>query len=90
MKWQTKIKPQSQLGELRTVERFALFPRKLDDGYTVWLEIYNVDQKYWPDFYSLTDDIDLVRRCISDTDMYPDEYPIMLWREIKTYICDKP
>mgnify|MGYP000861225753 CR=1 FL=1 len=38
MRWKT---PQGiQHGDRRTVWYFALFPTKLDDGYTVWLERY--------------------------------------------------
>ena len=33
-------------GDKRVIERFALFPRTLDDKYRVWLEKYYVKQKY--------------------------------------------
>ena len=38
MYWKTKAKP--ELGTERIMHKFALFPTRLDDGYTVWLERY--------------------------------------------------
>jgi hypothetical protein len=38
MKWKTNRIPRS--GEKSTIRRFAFLPKKLDDGYTVWLEHY--------------------------------------------------
>ena len=48
MKWTTKIPPTHQLGDVRVLRRFALWPKKLDDGFTVWLHGYNLHQKFWP------------------------------------------
>lgn len=42
MRWETAIVP---AGKTRTVTRFAFFPKRLDDGYTVFFERYLVDQK---------------------------------------------
>jgi hypothetical protein len=38
MKWKTKKK--YNLGEKIIIKRFALFPIKLDNGITIWLEFY--------------------------------------------------
>lgn len=34
-------------GDVRTVVRFAFFPKTLNDKYRVWLEKYYVKQKYY-------------------------------------------
>lgn len=46
MKWKT-IKFYTPVnGEIKKSVEFALVPTKLDDGYTVWLERYNVVQQF--------------------------------------------
>lgn len=46
MKWKT-IKFHTPVnGDVKKTVEFALFPTKLDDGYTVWLERYNVIQQF--------------------------------------------
>jgi hypothetical protein len=48
MKWKTPAPPpRSVAGEKRTSRRFAFFPKKLDDGFTVWLRRYNIDEVLW-------------------------------------------
>lgn len=42
MRWKTPHK-----GEVRTITKFALLPRELSDGWTVWFEWYAVDQIYY-------------------------------------------
>lgn len=45
MKWKTTPLPSD--GDVRTRTKFALFPVELDNGYTVWLEIYTVIERYY-------------------------------------------
>ena len=40
MKWRSKIKTPLKDGDVITQKRFAWYPIKLDDGVTVWLELY--------------------------------------------------
>lgn len=45
MRWKTKAKtPRPNEGDKRTLEQFAWFPAELDDGHTVWLESFYVEQ----------------------------------------------
>jgi hypothetical protein len=43
MRW---FNPKYDLGDERVIKRFALWPTRLSDGHTVWLENYEVIQKY--------------------------------------------
>ena len=45
MRWKTE---KTKSGEKRVVTYFAILPTKLDDGYTVWLEYYWVEET-WDD-----------------------------------------
>lgn len=47
MRWKAKEKEKS--GATREVERFALFPQRLDDNFYVWLEKFYIKQKYFRD-----------------------------------------
>lgn len=38
MKWRKSVKPTSQEGDTRTIQRFALWPHHCDDGYVRWLD----------------------------------------------------
>lgn len=40
MRWEPKDYSPPNPGDERTDEKFALLPRRLSDGYTVWLEWY--------------------------------------------------
>lgn len=44
MKW--KIPEEPNLGDQKTDIRFAFFPTRMTDGYTVWLERYRVHLLY--------------------------------------------
>ena len=44
MRWETYNRPKD--GETRVITRFAFLPKKLDDGYTVFLERYSVKQRF--------------------------------------------
>lgn len=44
MHW--KKKPLPEFKDRRISRLFALFPRTLDDGYTVWLETYFVEEVF--------------------------------------------
>ena len=46
MRWKTKIKVEPYIGDRRYILKFAWLPKKLDDGYTVFLEHYGVHQEY--------------------------------------------
>lgn len=35
----------TKVGEIKTVNRFAIIPVKLSNGNTVWLEWYRIDKK---------------------------------------------
>ena len=51
MRWLRKPKPPAPaVLDTRERLRFALFPRRLDDGWTVWLEGYWV-KEVWTKFY---------------------------------------
>ena len=41
MRWKTRVPIE---GTRRTIKRFAFIPKHLDDGYTVFFEVYLVDQ----------------------------------------------
>lgn len=43
MKWYS---PKPVHHQQRTLTRLAWFPRRLDDGYIVWLETYKIDQTF--------------------------------------------
>jgi hypothetical protein len=55
MKWLSK-KPKPKRGDRREHIRFAWLPRRLDDGYTVWMETYSVTQVYVPAVRCWVDD----------------------------------
>lgn len=42
MKWKTN--PQSKIGDIRTITKFAFFPTKCEDDCTHWLEFIKVRQ----------------------------------------------
>ena len=46
MRWKTE---KTEDGTERVVRYFALFPKELDDGYTVWLETYYA-KEIWYEF----------------------------------------
>jgi hypothetical protein len=47
MKRKLKVKADHHNGAERIVERYAWFPKSLDDDYQVWLETYYVRQIYY-------------------------------------------
>lgn len=47
MRRKLKVKAEHKELEKRTVERYAWFPKTLDDNYRVWLEKYYVRQTYY-------------------------------------------
>lgn len=47
MRWKLKTKAECKDGTERVIQRYALFPRTLNDEYRVWLERYYVKQRYW-------------------------------------------
>lgn len=47
MKWKThKPEPEPKDGDVRTITKFSLFPRKCVDGYTRWLEYVWVTEEF--------------------------------------------
>lgn len=40
MKWKTHIERVPKKGSIQIIKKFAFLPKKLNDGYTVWLELY--------------------------------------------------
>lgn len=44
MKWKTP--PTPTVGDTKYDMRFAFFPTRTEDGYTVWLETYRVLMRY--------------------------------------------
>lgn len=52
MRWKTWQPPAD--GTIETVKLFALFPVKLEDGYTVWLENYFADNVWHDNKYDVT------------------------------------
>lgn len=49
MRWKYQI---YNPGEYREIKRFAIFPKKLDDGYWVWFEKYYQKQLCKRDYWS--------------------------------------
>jgi hypothetical protein len=47
MRRKLRVKADHNHGDERIVERYAWFPRSLDDNYQVWLERYYVKQRYY-------------------------------------------
>lgn len=48
MRWIThKNRKPIDPGEVQFVKYFAFIPTKLDDGFTVWLEMYWAEQKWF-------------------------------------------
>jgi len=45
MHWRTPI--EEKPGNTRSVKPFALFPTRLGDGYTVWLERYWAEEEWY-------------------------------------------
>lgn len=45
MKWKKRIKNKPPLGDVRIIKKFAWLPVLINDYY-IWLEKYNVQQKY--------------------------------------------
>ena len=44
MRWKSWVGPTA--GNKRTVKYFAIWPTKLDDGFTVWLESYWAQEEW--------------------------------------------
>lgn len=44
MRW--KKRPEEKPGSMRKIKKFAWLPKELDDGYVVWLERFNAEQRY--------------------------------------------
>jgi hypothetical protein len=44
MRWKKKRHP--NVGDIRIKTKFAFLPTKLNDGYTVWLEKYEIIEEY--------------------------------------------
>lgn len=44
MRWKTEIAPKA--GDTQVNSYFAVIPKQLSDGYTVWLEWYNVKEEW--------------------------------------------
>ena len=57
MIWKSKITPKFKEGQKRVISKFAWFPEKLSDGWTVWLEFYNIEQvlAYGPYYIKICD-----------------------------------
>lgn len=45
MRWKTELKPET--GDRRLRRCFAITPTETDDGYTVWLEHFWVEEEYF-------------------------------------------
>lgn len=43
MKWKTKT---YNVGDIRVLKNFALFPTYLSDGHIIWLETYYIKQEF--------------------------------------------
>ena len=44
MRWKSWVGPKA--GDIRAVKYFAIWPNKLDDGFTVWLESYWAQEEW--------------------------------------------
>ncbi len=44
MRWKTELKPNT--GDKRLTQYYAFMPTDTDDGYTVWLEYYWVEEEF--------------------------------------------
>jgi hypothetical protein len=47
MQWRHSVPKRPEYGDRRTVRRFAWIPKRLSDGWTVWLEAYEVVEEFW-------------------------------------------
>jgi hypothetical protein len=77
MKWKTKKPGQSEpeKGDTRWVDRFAWIPTPLDDGHTVFLEKYRVEQQY--------KEVDIV------VGVSPVSLTALTWKDVRSYVIEE-